>query len=188
MHLNKLLIILGNQLFPINEIKETNTTNIFMSEDFSLCTKHKHHKLKILMFFIAMREYKEELIKNGFNVFYHSIEDKDFKNSFEDKLSKIIKNNKIKQVNYFEIEDHFFDKQINHYKKFSEILWKKYESPMFIYSRKKFSAFEKKNSNLKLSNFYKLIRKDLNILVDENKLPEVANGHLMKITEKNFLK
>ena len=171
MHLNNLLIILGNQLFPINELKKTNATNVFMSEDFNLCKKHKHHKLKILMFFIAMREYKEELIKNGFNVFYHSIEDKDFENPFEDKLSKIIKNNKIKQVNYFEIEDHFFDKQINQYKECSKVLWKKYESPMFIYSRRKFSEFEEKNSTLKLSNFYKLIRKDLNILVDENKLP-----------------
>ena len=113
MHLNNLLIILGNQLFPINELKKTNATNVFMSEDFNLCKKHKHHKLKILMFFIAMREYKEELIKNGFNVFYHSIEDKDFENSFEDKLSKIIKKYKIKQVSYFEIEDNFFDKQIN---------------------------------------------------------------------------
>ena len=36
MHLNNLLIILGNQLFPINELKKTNATNVFMSEDFNI--------------------------------------------------------------------------------------------------------------------------------------------------------
>ena len=171
MYLNNLLIILGNQLFPINEIKKTNVTNIFMSEDFNLCTNHKHHKLKILMFFIAMREYKDELIKNGFKVFYHSIEEKEFKNDFEDKLSKVIKKNKINQVNYFDIEDHFFEKKMNDYKNLSNINWKKHESPMFIYTRDKFSDFQKKSSTLRLANFYKLVRKDLNILIDKNKLP-----------------
>ena len=47
---NKILLILGNQLFPIEHIKKTKVKSIFMAEDFGLTTKHKHHKLKILMF------------------------------------------------------------------------------------------------------------------------------------------
>ena len=34
------------------------------------------------MFFLAMREYKDELKKNGYNLFYNSIEDDNFKDSF----------------------------------------------------------------------------------------------------------
>ena len=146
---NNILIILGNQLFPISEIKKIKPSKIFMAEDYGLCRQYKHHKLKILMFFIAMREYRDVLIKNGFNLYYHSIEEKNFKDPYESKLSKIIKKNKIKQVDYFEIEDHFFEKQIDIYKGISEIKWIKHESPMFIYSRSKFSDFEKKKFNTK---------------------------------------
>ena len=56
---------------------------IFMSENYGLGIKHKHHKLKTLMFFVAMRQYKDYLIKNGYEVYYHSIEDNDFKDTFE---------------------------------------------------------------------------------------------------------
>ena len=60
---------------------------------------------------------------------------------------------------------------MNDYKNLSNINWKKHESPMFIYTRDKFSDFHKKSSTLRLANFYKIIRKDLNILIDKNKLP-----------------
>ena len=48
---DNLLIILGNQLFPLEEIKKTGAKKIFMKEDLGLCTDFKHHKLKILFFF-----------------------------------------------------------------------------------------------------------------------------------------
>ena len=41
-----LLILLGNQLFPLDEIKKLNTNQIFMAEDYDLCTYEKHHKGK----------------------------------------------------------------------------------------------------------------------------------------------
>ena len=75
---HSLLIILGNQLFPIEEIKKTNIKKVFMKEDLGLCTNYKHHKLKILFFLSAMRQYKDLLLKNGYEVIYHSIDDKSF--------------------------------------------------------------------------------------------------------------
>ena len=85
-----LLILLGNQLFPLDEIKKLNTNQIFMAEDYDLCTYEKHHKLKILMFLCAMREKKDELIKNHFNVFYSEITSEDFSIPYEEKLKKYI--------------------------------------------------------------------------------------------------
>ena len=60
---NEILLILGNQLFPIECIKKTKVSKIFMAEDFGLTTNHKHHKLKILMFLCSMRQYRDNLIK-----------------------------------------------------------------------------------------------------------------------------
>ena len=66
----ELLIILGNQLFPINKLKTIGCKNIFMAEDIGLCTYIKHHKQKIAFFLTAMRDYRDELSANQYNVFY----------------------------------------------------------------------------------------------------------------------
>ena len=57
-----LLLILGNQLFPVESIQRAGTNFVFMAEDLGLCTYEKHHKLKILMFLAAMREKRDELL------------------------------------------------------------------------------------------------------------------------------
>ena len=72
---DNLFLILGNQLFETKILKESGCTRVFMAEDFGLTTNHKHHKLKILMFLWSMRQYRDNLIKNGYTVFYHSIEE-----------------------------------------------------------------------------------------------------------------
>ena len=58
---NKLFIILGNQLFDPFILKEVGCNRVFMAEDFGLCTYEKHHKLKLYLFLTAMREYCKEL-------------------------------------------------------------------------------------------------------------------------------
>ena len=82
-----------------------------MAEDYGLCTFEKHHKLKILLFLSSMRSFKNELNSKNFNVIYKDI-NKDFKLSYEKKLEKTIKDKKIKEVSFFEIEDKFFEKRI----------------------------------------------------------------------------
>ena len=63
---HSLLIILGNQLFPIEEIKRTKIKKVFMKEDLGLCTNYRHHKLKIFFFLSSMRQYRDYLMENGY--------------------------------------------------------------------------------------------------------------------------
>ena len=64
-------LVLGNQLFPISDIKEKiNPRKIFMREDYGLCTYQKHHKHKITLFLSSMRSYKDYLDKHGYKVNY----------------------------------------------------------------------------------------------------------------------
>ncbi len=168
---NQLILILGNQLFPISELKKINSKIVFMAEDYNLCTEYKFHKLKILMFFCSMRAYRDELIKNGFKVCYHSVEDPDFKSLFSEKLINTINREKIGKINYFEIEDHSFDKVIKDFKSKSAIEWVQFPSPMFIYSIEKFNTFTQKSKTLRMGNFYTSIRKELKILLDNNHNP-----------------
>ena len=166
-----LLVLLGNQLFPIDEIKKLDTNQIFMAEDYNLCTYEKHHKLKILMFLCAMREKRDELIKNHFNVFYSEISNDDFLIPYEEKLKKYIINNKISHIKFFEIEDKFFENRMKIFSKENNLEITFYQSPMFIESREEFKKYASNKKSLSHANFYKKIRKKLNILIDENQMP-----------------
>ncbi len=140
---NNLLIILGNQLFPLKNIQDIGSKNIFMKEDYSLCTDVHHHKLKILFFLTSMREFRDNLIRHGFNVIYHSIEEQNFKLDYLDLLNKEILKNKFQTINYFEIEDKNFKKKFLCFKSKSKNTFIEHVSPMFINKKSKFDYFTK---------------------------------------------
>ena len=66
-------IVLGNQLFPIDQIKKIQPTKVFMREDMGLCTYERHHKHKIILFLSAMRSYRDELKKNKIDIEYQEL-------------------------------------------------------------------------------------------------------------------
>jgi len=82
-----------------------------MSEDYELCTYEKHHKLKILLFLSAMRSHADHLKINKFKVEYTKIDSADFKKDYLEKVKKVIKSKKIKEITTFEIEDKFLKKK-----------------------------------------------------------------------------
>ena len=79
MNQNNLLVVLGNQLFPLEYVQETGCDTVFMKEDLGLCTDYKHHKLKILFYLVAMREYRDSLLSAGYSVLYHNLGDNAFR-------------------------------------------------------------------------------------------------------------
>ena len=166
-----LLVLLGNQLFPIEEIKKTQVDMIFMSEDYDLCTYEKHHKLKILLFLVAMREKRDELTANDFKLEYKSLEETPSPRSYEEKLNECISNNNITEVQMYEIEDKDFEKRIITFFDNQNISIKFISSPMFLVKRKDFSELCGKSSSPKMAHFYKNVRKKLNILIDECQKP-----------------
>ena len=105
------LIILGNQLFPIEHIKKIKPNCIYMREDYQLCTFQKHHKHKITLFLSAMRSYKDDLIRNKFDVHYHKL-NPDLTDTYTSYLINFITEKNIEELNFFEIEDKWFEKEI----------------------------------------------------------------------------
>ena len=85
----QLFVILGNQLFHPKELKKLGCSQVFMAEDYGLCTYEKHHKLKILLFLSSMRSHADNLSKNKFKVEYTKIESSDFKKDYLEKVKKI---------------------------------------------------------------------------------------------------
>ena len=171
MATNSLLILLGNQLFPEEEIKKLKTNIIFMAEDFGLCTYEKHHKLKILMFLAAMREKRDELLNNGFQVEYREIEHPNFYDSYESKIAECISINEITELKMFEIEDKNFETRMIAFANRQSIKLTTFPSPMFLIIRDEIPNLIGIKKNIRMSNFYKKVRKRLDLLLDQDQKP-----------------
>ena len=169
----KLFFLLGNQLFSEKYLEKYKKDHFFfMAEDYQLCTYEKHHKQKILLFLSCMRSHADRLKKNKFKLEYSSIEDKSFKLDYTEKLKKIIKAKKIKEISSFEIEDKFFENKINNFLKREKIKWNIIQTPMFLNSREKFKNYLSKSKKPFMAVFYKETRRDLDILMKKDGNPE----------------
>ena len=147
----KLFIILGNQLFNPTYFKDFKDHTFYMAEDYELCTYEKHHKLKILLFLSSMRSFKDELKSKNFKLIYEDTNSK-FRTSYDKKLEKIIKDKKIKEVSFFEIEDKPFEKKIISLLKKMNVKVNQIETPMFLTTRENL-----KNIYLNIKNLLWLI-------------------------------
>ena len=163
---NNTFLLLGDQLFDPKILKDKGCKRVFMAEDYGLCTYEKHHKLKIYLYLCAMREYKDELQRNGIQVDYFSLDDRSDDKTYIEFLVEFLREQKIDRVDIFEIENKSFEKNILSSLEKAEIKYELSETPMFLFSRKEFGSLYGKNKSFRLGNFYKVGRKKFNILVD----------------------
>jgi deoxyribodipyrimidine photolyase-related protein len=162
-----LQIILGNQLFAYQHYKNA-PKNIFMCEDYDLCTHFRYHKHKIIFFLASMRKFSEELKNKGHEVHYFKLEKK---KAFFKNLESIIKKNKLKTIFIYEVEDKFFETKIFDFCEKNKVVLKVQQSPMFMVSRDDFKNY---NQNVKkpfMKTFYEELRNKTGLLMDDLSQP-----------------
>jgi len=167
----KLFVILGNQLFHPKELKKLGCEEVFMAEDYGLCTYEKHHKLKLYLYLTSMREYKDELESASIKVHYFKLEERKKDEEYFTFLIKFLKKQKISTINFFEIEDKPFEESLVKALDDSKISINTHDSPMFLLSKNEFKPLAKGNKTYRMASFYKEMRKKFNILVDEEGKP-----------------
>ena len=167
---NELLIILGNQLFPQDNIRKSGCNNVFMAEDMELCTYVKHHKQKIAFFLTAMRNYRDELISNEYNVLYQQLDDNLEKLTYLEKLDKVITDKQISEVKFFDIPDKLFRNKILGYLEKNKIKYTILNSPMFLLADNEYDELLT-SKKLFMASFYQKMRKKFNILIDDDNKP-----------------
>ena len=163
-------VVLGNQLFDKKHlIPYKKNCHFFLQEDHGLCTYFKHHKQKIYYFLASMREYRDYLKINKFEISYYELDQniKYFKNYF-DGLDFFLNKKKIKKINIFDIEDLKFKKEFEKYCSKKDLKFEYHPSPMFLLKREDFSKFSDYKKP-QLASFYSQIRKKFNILMDKDR-------------------
>ena len=176
---SRLLVILGNQLFPLSHVRQVGVQRVFMAEDAGLCTYIKHHKLKLVLFLAAMRSYADDLRDAGFDVHYAQLDDqpKGFKApSYEQKLANYLDDHKsIDTLVHYEIEDKFFEHRLATFAGKHGLDRDELTSPMFLTTRQQFAEYldDATSGGGKpfMARFYQKQRMRLDILVDSNGKP-----------------
>ncbi|MDH3909292.1 MAG: cryptochrome/photolyase family protein, partial [Gammaproteobacteria bacterium] len=167
----RLLVVLGNQLFPPERLKGCRDAVVFMAEDIGLCTYVKHHQQKIVLFLAAMRSYADELRATGFEVRYFSM-DADDDSSYEDKLDRVVAELDCRELLHFEVEDKPMEGRLIDFCEQRSLARVELRSPMFYGTRDDFGRFADGRSRLLMADYYKLRRQQSGILLDADGRPE----------------
>lgn len=162
----RLQIVLGNQLFPVKYYADCE--HIFMSEDVGLCTHFKYHKHKLIFFLASMRNFRDELIQKDKEVLYFELNPK---KSFMENLKATCKKLKVKKISLFEVEDKFFEAEIQSFCHKQKIELELQRSPMFLVTRETFKNYDESAKKPFMKTFYENIRRVSNILMDAKGKP-----------------
>ena len=160
-----LLVVLGNQLFPLEKLPAATDVTVFMAEDLGLCTYVRHHQQKIVLFLAAMRSYSDALLSAGYDVHYQRLATHD-EESYEAKLEKALSKTGAVEIMHFEVEDKAMEERLIGFAESQDLARTELQSPMFLCSREEFSAFAKDKKRLLMGDFYKQQRRRLGVLVD----------------------
>ncbi|MEM1243214.1 MAG: cryptochrome/photolyase family protein [Pseudomonadota bacterium] len=167
-----LRFILGDQLNRnISSLQDVNKTKdiIFMCEVCDEATYVKHHKKKILFLFSAMRHFAEELKKSGFNIDYVKLDDKANCHAFTDEVASAIKRHKVdKLIVTFPGEYRVLQMLLSWQKKLN-IPVEIRPDERFLSTPDEFNTWAKDRKQLRMENFYRLMRQKHNILMRNDK-------------------
>ena len=167
-----ILLIMGNQLFPKEQLPSSRNVTVFMAEDRELCTYYRFHKHKIILFLAAMRSYADDLRKSGYHVTYLKLDDDGASSlTYDEKLGNELKARPSAGLVSFEVEDKFMERRI---KELTQRHGRKYtvlKSPMFLTSREEFHGYLKGQKKPFMKTFYEQRRKALGILIDKDGKP-----------------
>jgi deoxyribodipyrimidine photolyase-related protein len=164
------LVILGNQLFPLQHLPPPAAGPVFMAEDVGLCTYEKHHQQKIVLFLAAMRAYADELRAAGYTLTYLTLDTTDLR-PYEAKLQEALTAAGADVIVHFEIEDKAMERRLADFAASKGIRRDELASPMFLCPRAEFAGFAASKSRLLMGDFYKQQRRRLGILVDADGEP-----------------
>ncbi len=168
---SRLLVVLGNQLFPLEHVEAVKPDAIFMAEDIGLCTYVRHHQQKIVLFLAAMRSYHDSLKAAGYDVHYVELEP-DSSTPYEERLANAIDALGADVLVHFEIEDKAMEDRIVEFAAGRDMAREEILSPMFLTSRAEFAGYAASGKTLRMADFYKRARRRESLLLDDDGEPE----------------
>ena len=141
--MKKLRLILGDQLNHQHSwFQEVNENIVYCVFEMRQETDYtKHHIQKVVGFFLAMRNFAQELKQKGRKVIYYKINDANNLQNLIENLNQIIQQEKIESFEYLLPDEYRLDKQLKDLSAELSIESKEFDSEHFYTSRKELKTF-----------------------------------------------
>ncbi len=164
----KLRLILGDQL-NLNHswFKESDRNILYVLMELGQETSYvRHHIQKVVGFFLAMRNFADELQKQGHQVLYLELDSKSNTQSLTDNLSLIIENNEIEHFEYLLPDEFRLDQQLKEFCSSLNISFSSHDTEHFITTRNFLADFFRNKKTYLMETFYREMRKQYDVLMD----------------------
>ena len=183
----KLRLILGDQLnlqHPWFESVEEEVTYLLMEmrqeTDYA-----PHHIQKVVGFFGAMRHFAQVLKQQGHQVIYFKLDDAENLQALPANLNAIIEQQQITSFEYQHPDEYRLDQQLKNFCAGIDLPTKVYDSHHFMTSREELSQFFEGKKQLILEFFYRNMRKQFNLLMEQGQ-PEGGQWNFDKNNRKKW--
>lgn len=166
--------ILGDQLsHSISSLEGIDQQNdiILMCEVRDEATYVKHHQKKIAFIFSAMRHFAKELEEKGYRVTYYTLDDTKDTPSFTKTLEKAINQHQAEKVIITEPGEYRVLKAMQQWSSMFDVAVDIREDTRFLCSIDEFKTWASGLKQLRMENFYRLMRKKHAILIQSDGNP-----------------
>lgn len=129
----------------------------------------KQHIQKVVGFFLAMRNFANQLKSNGFNVVYFKITDANNTHSFIDNIRLLVKKHNITKIEYQQPDEYRLDKYFKNELNVLNITTEMFDTEHFYTSREELVSFSEGRKKTVMEDFYRYMRKKHHVLVENQK-------------------
>jgi len=183
-----LILILGDQLsHSLPAIAQANPANdvILMAEVNNEATYVKHHKLKIVLIFAAMRHFAQELEHKGFHVAYTTIDAPDNSGTLAGEVEKALATHQCGQLIVTEAGEYRVQEDFKHWQTAFNLPVTISEDNRFLATTHDFAQWAQGRKQLRMEYFYRDMRRRYQVLM-ENGQPTGGKWNYDQQNRKQF--
>ncbi|MDX1683362.1 MAG: cryptochrome/photolyase family protein, partial [Phycisphaeraceae bacterium] len=173
--IDTVVLVLGDQLDPDHPgLKDADPdhTLVAMIEAHEEATHVPSHRQRTVLFLSAMRHYAVDLADKGWTVNYQSIGDEDPAGSFDEGLGRVIDLARPERVCLARPGDWRVMEKIDRWRdQYARITFDVLEDPHFYINPEEYNAWAEGLKRPVLENFYRMMRKRFEVLVDDDHNP-----------------
>ena len=187
-NLRNLLVVFGDQLSDrLDSFKDFDPSldAVLMMEVREEATYIPQHKIRLVLFFSAMRHFCEALRDKGITVHYASLDDKNNRQSFADELQRWLNKLKPERLIATKPGDCRVQTTLRETADEAGVPLEIYSDNHFMCGTEAFAKWAEGRDTLRLEDFYRAQRKRLDILIDDGK-PVGGAWNFDKDNRKNF--
>jgi deoxyribodipyrimidine photolyase-related protein len=168
------ILIMGDQLFPLQHLPKPALGPVVMAEDRSFCTVvngqgFRQHQQKIVLFLASMRSYRDALRTAGYTVHYRALDERDDRNqSYVDYLAQVMRQEGLTKLRHWTVSDRSSAAMLA--TAADQHGWQciEHPSPGFVTAASEVTAWLRGRSRLYLADFYQWQRRRLGVLLADD--------------------